>query len=345
MKAYTSRAWVALGIGLSLIAFGTRPTTVRADSSPAFSGQATVLRVTPLSATLPLAGTLVLGDTGPLPQSGGAQEASLLDLSVPGLVSAEVVHASTIGQGDRSRSEASVADVAITAGGNTIAADFLMARAMATCGPGGASTSGSSEIARLVINGQAIDVAGTPNQTVQLPLGVGKVVINEQSSSGPGDITVNALHVVVNGVADVVVSSAHADITCAPTPPPCSGSDFVTGGGWIASLSDPAAKANFAVAGGIKNGAFWGHLMYVDHGSNGPRVKGTGVTAYSAVDPTTRDIRGPAEINSQPGNYQSDVSDNGEPGRNDVFVLKLSNGYSHGDKLAGGNIQLHKPCQ
>src|SRR5712692_6191676 len=121
MKAYTSRAWVALGIGLSLIAFGTRPTTVRADSSPAFSGQATVLRVTPLSATLPLAGTLVLSDTGPLPQSGGAQEASLLDLSIPGLPSAEVGHASTIGQGDRSRSEASVANVAITADGNTIA--------------------------------------------------------------------------------------------------------------------------------------------------------------------------------------------------------------------------------
>ena len=51
MKAYTSRTWVALGIGLSLIAFGPRHATVRAASSPAFSGQATVVR-----ATLPLAG-------------------------------------------------------------------------------------------------------------------------------------------------------------------------------------------------------------------------------------------------------------------------------------------------
>src|SRR5206468_909631 len=103
----------------------------------------------------------------------------LLDLGIPGLLTAEVGHASTIGQGDRSRSEASVANLAITAGGNTIAADFLMARAMARCGPGGASTSGSSEIARLVINGQTIDVARTPNQTVQLPLSVGTVIINE----------------------------------------------------------------------------------------------------------------------------------------------------------------------
>jgi hypothetical protein len=339
MKAYTSRAWVAVGIGLSLIAFGPRHATVRADSTPAFSGQATVVR-----ATLPLVGTLVLADTGPLPQSGGAQEATLLDLGIPGLLSAEVGHASTIGQGDRSRSEASVANLAITAGGNSIAADFLMARAMAKCGPGGASTSGNSEIARLVINGRTIDVTGMPNQTVALPLGVGKVIINEQSTSGPGDITVNALHVVVTDVADIVVSSAHADITCPGPPPSCSGSDFVTGGGWIASPADPGAKANFAVAGGIKNGAFWGHLTYIDHGSLGPRVKGTGVTAYSVPDPTTRDIEGTAEIDSQPGKYQADVSDNGEPGRNDVFVLKLSNGYHAGATLAGGNIQLHKPC-
>src|SRR5258708_31474500 len=166
MKAYTSRVWVALGIGLSLIALGPQPATVRAASGPAFSGQARVVR-----ATLPLAGTLGLSDTGPLPQSGGAQEASLLDLSIPGLLSAEVGHASTIGQGDRSRSEASVANVAITAGGNTIAADFLMAGAMATCGPGGASIRGSSEIARLGVNGQTRAVTGTPHWPIQLPLG------------------------------------------------------------------------------------------------------------------------------------------------------------------------------
>jgi len=338
MKAYTTRVWVALAIGLSLLSFGTRTAAVRADASPAFSGRATVV-----SATLPLLGTVVLSDTGTLPQSGGAQEASLLELSSPGLLSAEVGHASTIGQGDRSRSEASVANVAITAGGYTITAGFLMARAMATCGPGGASASGSSEIAELAINGQTIDVAGTPNQTILLPLGAGKVVINEQSNPGPGDMTVNALHVVVTGVADVVVSSAHADITCPGPVPACSGSDFVTGGGWITSPS--GAKANFAVAGGIKNGAWWGHLMYIDHGSGGPRVRGTGVTGYSTVDATTREIDGSAETNGQPDTYQADVSDAGEPGRNDVFALRLSKGYYAGGNLAGGNIQIHKPCQ
>jgi len=239
-----------------------------------------------------------------------------------------------------------VAALTLTVGGNTIGADFLRASATAVCGPGGASASGDSELARLVINGHPVVVTGAPNQTITLPAGV-QVIINEQSSNGSGDITVNALHVSVPGPlgqSDVIIASAHADITCPgpPPPAPCPGSDFVTGGGWIVSPS--GSRANFAVAGGIKNGADWGHLQYIDHG-NGPRVKGTGVTAYTLTGPTTRHIEGTADIDGTPGTYKVDVADNGEPGRNDTFSLTLSTGYSASDFLNGGNIQLHKPCQ
>ena len=338
MSAHASRRWAVVGLLLLLVGLSTRPATLGADSSPAFSGQATVVR-----ATLPVVGTIVLSDTGSLPQSGGALEASLLDVSVPNLLSAQVAHASTIGQGDRSRSEASVANLALTVNGNTIGAAFLRSNAMAVCGTGGASTSGSSEIAELVINGQQVVVAGTPNQTVTLP-GGGQVIINEQRSNGPGDITVNALHVTVPGVADVIIASAHADITCPSPPPTCSGSDFVTGGGWI--LTSSGAKANFAVAGGIKNGGFWGHLEYIDHGNGHPKVHGTSVTAYTVTGPTTRHIEGTADIDGTPGTYKVDVADNGEPGRNvDSFSLTLSTGYSASALLGGGNIQLHTPCQ
>ncbi len=339
MRIHTAqRRWVIVGFLLVLAGFSFGPAPLRADSSAIFSGQATVVR-----ATLPLAGTIVLSDTGPLPQSGGALEASLLNVGVPNLLTAEVAHASTVGQGDRSRSEASAAALALTVDGNTIGADFLMASATAVCGPGGASASGNSELARLVINGQQVVVSGAPNQTIMLP-GGGQVIINEQTSNGPGDITVNSLHVSVPGLADVIIASAHADITCPgpPPPPPCPGSDFVTGGGWI--LSPSGSKANFAVAGGIKNGADWGHLEYIDHG-NGPRAKGTGVTAYTVTGPTTRHIEGTADIDGTPGTYKVDVADNGEPGRNDTFSLTLSTGYSASDFLNGGNIQLHKPCQ
>src|SRR5207253_3018772 len=103
------------------------PTVSLASSSTTFSGQATALKAT-------VAGTtLTFGDTGRLPSSGGSEESSLLNATVPGQLSAEVLHATTVGQGDRSRSEASVASVSLTVGGQAVSADLLMAKAMAVC--------------------------------------------------------------------------------------------------------------------------------------------------------------------------------------------------------------------
>ncbi len=137
---------------------------------------------------------------------------------------------------------------------------------------------------------------------------------------------------------------------CSPGTPPMVCKDFVTGGGWI--MLPDGGKGTFGVTGGIKQGKLRGHLTYVDHGSKGSKakdmkVKGTGVTAYTVVDDTTRHIEGTAEINGKAGyTYQVDVKDNGEPGREkDMFSLRLSNGYTASGNLAGGNIQLHKKCR
>jgi hypothetical protein len=132
--------------------------------------------------------------------------------------------------------------------------------------------------------------------------------------------------------------------------------DRVTGGGWIIGRS--GGKANFAVSGGInvKKNAFRGHLEYDDKGSKGKsddfKVKVTGVTAYIVLNAVTRRIEGTAKVNGVPGwTYQVEVSDNGEPGRNnDVFAIRLWNNpsrtgspfYGASGKLGGGNIQLHK---
>jgi len=314
-----------------------------AATSTTFSGEATVLRAAVLG-LLPI----VVGEAGPLSESGGADESSLLSVSrdqTGGLLSAEVVHATVVAQGNRSSAEASVASVSLAVVGNAIQADLLRSQAAATCdGAGQASASGSSELAGLVINGQAITVSGQPNQTVTLT-GL-RVVINEQSGSASGnrsDITVNALHVTAfdlsgQTLADVIISAAHADISCAACPPPVG--DFVTGGGWITGPS--GARANFGVAGGIKNGGFWGHLTYIDHSSSGFKVKGTSVTSYEVMGPTWRRIKGIAEVDGVSGiGYTVDVTDAGEPGRDDTFSITLSNGYSASGKLAGGNIQLH----
>src|SRR5207245_10019160 len=89
-----------------------------------------------------------------------------------------------------------------------------------------------------------------------------------------------------------------------------------------------------AGAGGKKDRPRWGHLSYIDHGSGGPKVKGTGVTAYRGTG-TSRHIEGTAEVNGEGGfTYEVDVADNGEPGRNDTFSLKLSNGYTASGNLA-----------
>jgi hypothetical protein len=320
--------------------------------SPAtFSGQATVVYVD-------IGGggaDLILSDTGPLPSTGGALEKSLLtaNISQTGLaLTAEVLHATTIGQGNASMSEASVANLDVTVAGVNIGADLLMARAAASCNSGAASISGSSEVVNLRVAGQSILVSGQPNQTVAIQTGLlnVSVIINEQQGSGSGGsqgITVNALHVVVNSVllgplAETIISSAHADISCGALV--CNGGDFVTGGGWITGTPS-GAKGNFGVAGGDRKQGLWGHLNYIDHG-NGMHVKATSITGYAILDATTRQITGSAEINAQSGfTFVVVVSDKGEPGRNDTFSISLSNGYHAAGNLIGGNIQLHnKPA-
>src|SRR5438445_6187419 len=141
--------------------------------------------------------------------------------------------------------------------------------------------------------------------------------------------------------------------------------DFVTGGGWI--VRPNGAKANFGVGGGCKNGSpTWGHLEYVDHGNipSGTvpppfNVHWESITAYLFIDDTTRDICGTARTNdpSYPTvDFHVRVADNGEPGVNDIFAIRLAVGgatiytteFDPDHRLGaggpgGGNIQLHKP--
>jgi hypothetical protein len=103
-------------------------------------------------------------------------------------------------------SEVSVADLTVTVAGTTIGVDFAMARASAKLGYAGA---GKTNIDGLSINGLPVIVTGLPNQTIAIP--GGSVVINEQSTS-PAATVVNALHIAVTRVADVVIASATAGV-------------------------------------------------------------------------------------------------------------------------------------
>ena len=335
MHPYSPRLGVVAGLGILLAACSNpSPSAPVVPATTSFGGQSTVV-----TANVPgVAGDAVLGITGMLPTSGGALETAQASAQIPGLLSADDIHASAVGQGDNSSSEASASGLVVTIGGTLINADFVLARAVARCMSGAPLLNGQTEIDGLTINGVPVNVTGAANQTIALT-GGGQVVLNEQST-GQGAITVTAIHVNIPGVGDITVATAHADIVCG-TGCPVTNGDFVTGGGWI---SVGGAKATFSVSGGTTSGTTWGDFQYNDHGAN-ITVNGSGVTGYTIVDATTRRITGNADIDGAPGTYTVTVSDNGEPGRNDTIDLSLSTGYAASGSLGGGNIQLHTKPQ
>jgi hypothetical protein len=122
--------------------------------------------------------------------------------------------------------------------------------------------------------------------------------------------------------------------------------DFVTGGGYIFGTPS-GARGNFGVGGGVKDGAFWGHLNYIDHGSD-LHVKATSITGYESVDARTRKICGTYVTNTgESGSFLVTVTDMGEPDGDDIFEITLvESDYSAAGDLGGpgpggGNIRLH----
>jgi len=194
--SYRSRVLAVAAMVVTLL------TWPMAGEAQLITGQARAVKATVFSL---LGGTTtVLADTGALGGPSDALHASAITGNVPSLLKGETLHATTIGWSDQVASEASLGR--LTVAGTTIGADVVMARALAVLGGAGF---GISNIANLSINGAPIPVSGAPNQTILIP--GGRVVINEQQTS-PTTTVVNALHVIVTGVADVVIGSATAGI-------------------------------------------------------------------------------------------------------------------------------------
>jgi len=162
-----------------------------------------------------------------------------------------------------------------------------------------------------------------------------------------------ALAAVLVPLASVAVTRAVAQAQgsggVGKVPAPC---DFTTSGGFV--LTDAGREANFGAHGGCKNGAFWGHVNYVDH-NTGYHVDSIAITGYLTPSPgsNVRDICGMATTNNpsdgQPVLFRIRLIDNGEPGTADQFGIRLSTGYSVTTRLlnagshGGGNVQLHDP--
>ena len=115
----------------------------------------------------------------------------------------------------------------------------------------------------------------------------------------------------------------------------------VTYGGWITTAAGD--KASF---GGNVN-EIKGSLEYQDHGpATDINVHSKTVTSGFCISDAfaAATITGIATIDGE-GSYEYtlDLVDAGEPGRADLFRLRLSNGYDSGEQpLLGGNVQIHK---
>ena len=196
--------WRAAGVLLAgLLAW---PAVAAAD----VSGEAVAFKATVLGTTSALA------DTGSLPASGGMLQASQVSGGVPSLVGAKTLHATSVSTPDAVTSQASLSDVVLTVGGNTVRVGFMLAQATA---PAGSVPTGLADIEALTVNGAPVYVSGQPNQVIAL-VG-GQIMLNEQRITATGEEVVNAVHIAIDGIADVVLASARAGMGGSNvTPPP-----------------------------------------------------------------------------------------------------------------------------
>jgi hypothetical protein len=167
-----------------------------------------------------------LSSTGPLPSAGGSLSTQLLSATVPGVLNLSLLSANAMGGSNVATANASVTNVSVTAAGVSITAAVLTSNANAQACNVQPAVSGSSTIADLKVNGLSVTVTGEPNQVI--PLIVGSLIINEQIGSvsnffgnTSADMVVNALHLRVLWLADVVISQSHAGVcgstgTCTP---------------------------------------------------------------------------------------------------------------------------------
>ena len=199
------KAIIAICLAAVLV-LGVSPAVSLAQGTTTFSGEAIALKASVLGISLDL------GDTGPLPSSGGNLSTSLASVNVAGIASADALKSTASGSGSSSQSQSTLADVNLLNG--LVTANTVKSNSSASCSGSTASTSGSAELVGLTVAGQSILVSN-PNLSISLPGGI-SVIINQQTSSSggtSGSMTVNALHVTGPSL-DIVVGSARSDITC-----------------------------------------------------------------------------------------------------------------------------------
>jgi hypothetical protein len=289
--------------------------------------------------------TTLISDTGSLPSSGGKREKILLSAEAAGVLQAGVASASTVGFGNKVVSSASIANLRLDVGGNLITARLLTSRAMAVQVSGTPMIDGDSLILGLRVNGKDIVVSGAPNQKIALPNG--RILINQHFRADSASLTVIALRVMVDGVADILIARANAGlggctacppVTC-PGTPTCPKDDVITGTGIMAST-----KADFSLAVFVTAGLPSGEFVFSDPAA-GIKLKSTSITKVTVLSEGKRIIEGKAKLNgSQDVLFAIEPTDNGEPGSLDTLKVAISTGFTASGNLQVGFIRVTKSC-
>jgi len=210
MRASMKR-WQWVIVRLALLPFAVAGQSL--NLSPSFAGEAFALQL-----TQPGGGAVTLAATAPTPFAGGKQESSQAYANLAPVLSAESLYAATAGFGGRNDSQAALAHLDATLGAHRVIAFRVQAQAMARAEFLNIGASGTAGAYSLFVDGQPVAIGGEPNQTITFP--DGRLIINEQTGSSGrqmGTITVNALHLIVNGGGSLIAASATATVINEPT--------------------------------------------------------------------------------------------------------------------------------
>jgi Big-like domain-containing protein/beta-propeller repeat-containing protein len=204
--------------------------------------------------------------------------------------------------------------------------------------------------ARHCVTAHVEDVFGNPTPGITVDFSVTPPTFRTPSSgSVVTDGSGNAVFCYTSALPgqDVITATARGGTNPTDTAhktwvlPPNNAACKVTYGGWI--IATNGDRANFG--GNAQGNGPKGQEEYQDHGpAMDINVHSINVLAVTCSrDGTMASIFGKATVNGAGSyDYRIDVRDLGEPGRNDRYRIRLSNGYDSGDQqLRGGNVQAH----
>jgi hypothetical protein len=211
---------------LQTAASATTPVPVQSVSGSAYGEYVNVSQLLGLIhlTSGPIPTPVVLASDGS--SSTPASPESALSASVPGLLSVGVLNASTRGTFAGtpsalvgSQSSASVLNVDI---GPTAAPVIHADVVSSSCASNAAGSTGTASVVNLAIAGMSV-INGTIPPNTSIPLsGIGTVYLDQQTTSSSlsgSSITVNAIHVALNGSlgkGDIVISQSHCDVVVFP---------------------------------------------------------------------------------------------------------------------------------